>query len=151
MASCSAIRFFHHFLYLCTPKFKPMLQIQLIRENPSEVIERLKVKIFDATELIQKILDTDTQLRQAKRNLDNNLMEQGKIAKSIGQLFKEGKREEAEQMKARTAELKVEEKNLQTELAELPGGSGLRADSFQQSPEGLRGQAANFRRQFHLP
>ena len=77
-----------------------MLQIQLIRENPSEVIERLKVKNFDATELIQKILDTDALLRQAKRNLDNNLMEQGKLAKSIGQLFKEGKREEAEQMKA---------------------------------------------------
>ncbi|MBR0077713.1 MAG: serine--tRNA ligase, partial [Bacteroidales bacterium] len=61
-----------------------MLQIQLIRENPSEVIERLKVKNFDATELIQKILDTDALLRQAKRNLDNNLMEQGKLAKSIG-------------------------------------------------------------------
>ena len=95
-----------------------MLQIQLIRENPSEVIERLKVKNFDATELIHRIQDVDAQLRQAKRNLDNNLMEQGKIAKSIGQLFKEGKREEAEQMKARTAELKAEEKNLQNDLAE---------------------------------
>ncbi|MBQ4355837.1 MAG: serine--tRNA ligase [Bacteroidales bacterium] len=92
-----------------------MLQIQTIRENPEKVIERLKVKNFDATELIQNILDLDSRSRQVKRNLDNNLMEQGKMAKSIGQLFREGKREEAEQMKAQTAELKAQEKELQTE------------------------------------
>ena len=95
-----------------------MLQIQLLRENPEEVITRLKVKNFDATELVQNILELDTQLRQMKKNLDNNLMEQGKIAKSIGQMFKEGRREEAEQMKAQTAELKVQEKELQVELDE---------------------------------
>lgn len=103
-------------LYLCTPNSKIMLQIQIIRENPEQVIERLKVKNFDATELIHNILELDTQLRQLKKNLDNNLMEQGKIAKSIGQMFKEGKRDEAEKMKAQTAELKVQEKYLQAEL-----------------------------------
>ncbi len=103
-------------LYLCTPNSKIMLQIQIIRENPEQVIERLKVKNFDATELIHNILELDTQLRQLKKNLDNNLMEQGKIAKSIGQMFKEGKRDEAEKMKAQTAELKVQEKDLQAEL-----------------------------------
>lgn len=103
-------------LYLCTPNSKIMLQIQIIRENPEQVIERLKVKNFDATELIHNILELDTQLRQLKKNLDNNLMEQGKIAKSIGQMFKEGKRDEAEKMKAQTAELKVQEKDLQAVL-----------------------------------
>lgn len=93
-----------------------MLQIQTIRENPQQVIERLKVKNFDATELIQNILELDTQVRQLKKNLDNNLMEQGKLAKSIGQMFKEGKREEAEQLKAQTAELKAQEKEIQGEL-----------------------------------
>lgn len=93
-----------------------MLQIQIIRENPEQVIEKLKVKNFDATELIQNILELDAQLRQLKKNLDNNLMEQGKIAKSIGQMFKEGKREEAEKMKAQTAELKAQEKEMQAEL-----------------------------------
>ena len=95
-----------------------MLQIQVIRENPSYVIERLKVKNFDATELINNILEIDTQIRQTKKTLDNNLMEQGKLAKSIGQLFKEGKRDEAEAMKAQTAQLKADEKALQTELAD---------------------------------
>ena len=96
-----------------------MLQIQLIRENPTEVIERLKVKNFNATELINNILELDAELRQVKKNLDNNLMEQGKLAKAIGQLFREGKRDEAEQMKAQTAELKAAEKTLQTELSEM--------------------------------
>ena len=95
-----------------------MLQIQVLRENPEHVIERLKVKNFDATELVNNILTLDTQLRQLKKNLDNNLMEQGKIAKSIGQMFKEGRREEAEQMKAQTAELKAQEKEMQAELDE---------------------------------
>ena len=95
-----------------------MLQIQILRENPEHVIERLKVKNFDATELVNNILTLDAQLRQLKKNLDNNLMEQGKIAKSIGQMFKEGRREEAEQMKAQTAELKAQEKEMQAELDE---------------------------------
>ena len=95
-----------------------MLQIQVLRENPEHVIERLKVKNFDATELVNNILTLDAQLRQLKKNLDNNLMEQGKIAKSIGQMFKEGRREEAEQMKAQTAELKAQEKEMQAELDE---------------------------------
>ena len=95
-----------------------MLQIQVLRENPEQVIARLKVKNFDATELVNNILTLDAQLRQLKKNLDNNLMEQGKIAKSIGQMFKEGRREEAEQMKAQTAELKAQEKEMQAELDE---------------------------------
>ena len=100
-------------------KISIMLQIQLIRENPTEIINKLKVKNFDATELIHNILETDGNLRQVKKNLDNNLMEQGKIAKSIGQLFREGKKEEAEKMKAMTAELKGAEKTLQAELADM--------------------------------
>ena len=95
-----------------------MLQIQILRENPEQVIARLKVKNFDANELVNNILTLDAQLRQLKKNLDNNLMEQGKIAKSIGQMFKEGRREEAEQMKAQTAELKAQEKEMQVELDE---------------------------------
>ena len=95
-----------------------MLQIQILRENPEQVIARLKVKNFDANELVNNILTLDAQLRQLKKNLDNNLMEQGKIAKSIGQMFKEGRREEAEQMKAQTAELKAQEKEMQAELDE---------------------------------
>ncbi len=95
-----------------------MLQIQTIRENPTEVIERLSVKNFDAKEIIQNILSLDTQIRQLKKTLDENLMEQGKIAKTIGTLYKEGKRAEADELKQKTAELKNSEKEMQSELSE---------------------------------
>lgn len=95
-----------------------MLQIQTIRENPTEVIERLSVKNFDASEIIQKVLSLDMQIRQLKKSLDENLMEQGKIAKSIGALYKEGRRAEADALKQQTAELKNAEKSFQNELAD---------------------------------
>lgn len=95
-----------------------MLQIQTIRENHTEVIERLSVKNFDAKEIIHDILSLDTQIRQLKKQLDENLMEQGKIAKSIGLLYKEGKRAEADELKLKTAELKNSEKDIQAELSD---------------------------------
>lgn len=95
-----------------------MLQIQTIRENHTEVIERLSVKNFDAKEIIHNILSLDTQIRQLKKQLDENLMEQGKIAKSIGLLYKEGKRAEADELKLKTAELKNSEKDIQAELSD---------------------------------
>lgn len=98
-----------------------MLQIQTIRENPTEVIERLSIKNFDAKEIIHNILSLDTQIRQLKKQLDENLMEQGKIAKSIGLLYKEGKRAEADELKLKTAELKNSEKDIQAELSDKDG------------------------------
>jgi seryl-tRNA synthetase len=95
-----------------------MLQIQTIRENHTEVIERLSVKNFNAKEIIHDILSLDTQIRQLKKQLDENLMEQGKIAKSIGLLYKEGKRAEADELKLKTAELKNSEKDIQAELSD---------------------------------
>jgi seryl-tRNA synthetase len=95
-----------------------MLQIQTIRENHTEVIERLSVKNFNAKEIIHDILSLDTQIRQLKKQLDENLMEQGKIAKSIGLLYKEGKRAEADELKPKTAELKNSEKDIQAELSD---------------------------------
>ncbi|MBO4488624.1 MAG: serine--tRNA ligase [Bacteroidales bacterium] len=95
-----------------------MLQIQLLRENPQYVIDRLKIKNFDATELVEEILRLDTENRAAKKAIDDNLMEQNQGAKVIGGLFKEGKREEAEAIKARMAELKESEKVMRAELQE---------------------------------
>ena len=95
-----------------------MLQIQLLRENPQEVIDRLKIKNFDATELVALIRQLDTEARNLKKGLDNNLMEQNKGAKEIGKLFKEGRRDEAEVLKARMAELKESEKRDRARMQE---------------------------------
>ena len=72
-----------------------MLQIQTIRENASFVIERLHVKNVDATESINTILALDADIRALKKALDTNLMEQNKLSKEIGILFKSGKAAEA--------------------------------------------------------
>lgn len=94
-----------------------MLQIQTIRENASFVIERLHVKNVDATESINKILALDADIRALKKALDTNLMEQNKLSKEIGILFKSGKAAEAAPLKDQIAELKITEKNDQISLS----------------------------------
>lgn len=89
-----------------------MLQTNYIVENQAEVIERLRVKNFDASEIVPQIEETNNSRKNIQKELDACLAEANQIAKSIGQLFKEGKREEAEQMKARSAELKTLSKTL---------------------------------------
>lgn len=96
-----------------------MLQIQLLRENPQEVIDRLKIKNFDATETVNEICRLDSDYRALKKSLDDNLMEQNQGAKKIGQLFKEGKREEAEAIKAAMAALKETEKSARVKLQDM--------------------------------
>ena len=89
-----------------------MLQINYIVENQEDVINRLKIKNFDASEILPKLADLNIQRKNLKKELDNTLAEANKIAKSIGQLFKQGKRDEAEKMKSRSAELKDLSKSL---------------------------------------
>ena len=98
-----------------------MLQIQLLRENPEEVIERLKVKNFNAEEIVKNVLALDAEIRNIKKQLDENLAEQNRLAKEIGQMFKSGRAAEAGVLKEKTAALKADEKNMQTELEEKSG------------------------------
>lgn len=94
-----------------------MLGIQLIRENPELIIERLKVKNFTAEDMVSKILTLDAEIRNQKKSLDDNLMEQNRSSKEIGILFKEGKTEEAGSLKSKIANLKTDEKDLQAALS----------------------------------
>jgi len=93
-----------------------MLQINIIRENPKEIIDRLAIKNFKAEELVEKIILLDSKRREVQGKLDNNLAESNSIAKEIGVLFQSGKKEEANTLKARTAELKTITKELSESL-----------------------------------
>ncbi|MEG2070051.1 MAG: serine--tRNA ligase [Bacteroidales bacterium] len=90
-----------------------MLQIQLIRENPQQVIDRLKVKNFNAENIIHEISQLDVEIRASKKLLDDNLMAQNQYSKEIGQLFREGKTAEANELKAKIVDLKLAEKKYQ--------------------------------------
>ncbi len=96
-----------------------MLSLHFIRDNRDLIIERLAVKNFDAKELVDEIIELDKKRRSLQRQLDDYLAEANKLAKSIGQLYKEGKRDEAEKAKARSSELKQITKELNAELAKV--------------------------------
>lgn len=89
-----------------------MLTIQYIRENKEQIIEALKIKNFDASEIAEKIIETDDKRRSLQKESDSIAAEQNKIAKEIGMLFKSGKQAEANAAKAKTAELKEKGKEL---------------------------------------
>jgi seryl-tRNA synthetase len=93
-----------------------MLTLKLIREEKDKVINRLKIKNFNAEELVAKILEKDNERRETQNKLDNCLAESNNISKQVGQLFKEGKKEEAELLKEKTAKLKNDEKDLKALL-----------------------------------
>jgi seryl-tRNA synthetase len=96
-----------------------MLQINFIRDNKEEVLNRLAIKNFkDAETIINKIIDLDTKRRSIQKESDDCKAEANAFAKKIGELMKSGKKEEAEIIKAKTAELKVKEKNFSEALTE---------------------------------
>ena len=95
-----------------------MLTLKLLRENPEFVIEKLKVKNFDAKEIVEKINVLDQNRRALQLELDTCLSEQKKKAAQIGGLMKEGKKEEAEAVKAEVAALKARSAEIETKSQE---------------------------------
>ena len=96
-----------------------MLTIKQIRENRAYTIERLAVKGVDAAEAVDRIEKLDDERKSIQARLDGNLAEQNAIAKEIGMLFKQGKKDEAEAAKARTAALKEASKELDGRLRDV--------------------------------
>ena len=94
-----------------------MLTIKQITDNTDAVVRGLEKKHFkNAKETIEQVLAFNNKRRSTQAVLDNNLAEVNSISKSIGQLMKEGKKEEAETAKSRVAELKEANKTLQAEM-----------------------------------
>ncbi|MBA3663666.1 MAG: serine--tRNA ligase [Bacteroidetes bacterium] len=97
-----------------------MLQLNYIRENKDEVLKRLAIKNFkDAESIINSVLEKDAARRNIQKEGDNLKAEANQIAKQIGELMKAGKKEEAEQAKAKTGDLKQKEKSFDEQLKKL--------------------------------
>ncbi len=96
-----------------------MLQTRFIVENPDLVIEKLKIKNFDARDIVRQIVEVDKKKRELQKRIEELKSEQNKIAKEIGFLYKQGRRDEADQAKKRSSELKEEIKKLEAEFAPL--------------------------------
>ncbi|MBQ2321940.1 MAG: serine--tRNA ligase [Bacteroidales bacterium] len=98
-----------------------MLTLKLIQEQKEFVIERLKVKNFDAAAIIDEIIALDNQRKQQQADAEAIQQKMNAISKTVGQLMEEGKKDEAEQAKAETAKLKEQVRDLnqkQTETAD---------------------------------
>ena len=95
-----------------------MLTLKTLRDDPQGVVEKLKIKNFDAKPIVDRILELDTLRRNLQTESDELLSRQKQIAAKIGGLMKEGRKEEAEEAKTETAELKARSGELLSKMAE---------------------------------
>jgi seryl-tRNA synthetase len=100
-------------------KFIPMLQVQVLRDNRDEFIERLKRRNHDFTEQIDAVLALDEKRRSSQKELDDCLAQANAMSKEIGQLYQQGKADEANATKAKSAELKQKGQELKDGFSTL--------------------------------
>ena len=93
-----------------------MLQVNFLRENKERVTAGLNKRNFKQIDLVDEAISTDDERKKLQFELDQNLTEMNKISKEIGILMKEGKKEEAETAKSKTAEYKENSQILQQKL-----------------------------------
>ena len=101
-----------------------MLDIKFVRENPEIVKQNIKNKFQDKKlPLVDEVIELDDQNRKIKKEVESLRAEKNSLSKKIGGLMKEGKKEEAEEIKAKVAagndkidELTAEEKRTAEEI-----------------------------------
>lgn len=95
-----------------------MLLISNIRQNKDEIISRLAIRGIDAAGVINDILSLDEQSRQARTAMEQNQALGNQLSAKVGALFKEGKKDEAEAIRAESVRLKEELKTLEKVVEE---------------------------------
>jgi seryl-tRNA synthetase len=96
-----------------------MLEVKVIREEKERVLKGLQTKNFSNLTLVDDILTLDDQRKQLQTDLNNLEAQSNKASKEIGKLFAEGKKEEANQLKASIGELKSASQASKTQLAQV--------------------------------
>ena len=93
-----------------------MLQVPFIRENKEAVVQALAKRNMDAESLIETVVKLDEERRSLQTQLDTTLSQSNKLSKQIGDLFKSGRKEEAQTLKEQTTQLKQQSKVFQERL-----------------------------------
>ena len=97
-----------------------MIDIKLIRENPELVKENIKKKFQDEKlPMVDEVAKFDKEVRTVKAKGDALRADRNKMSKEIGLLMRDGKKEEAEQVKAKVKEMGDEMETLEKREAEL--------------------------------
>ena len=89
-----------------------MLTLQSLRDHRDDVLSALAKRHIDATAMVDGVLSKDAERRSAQTELDHVLSESNTLSRQIGGLMREGKKEEAEAIKNRTAGLKAKSAEL---------------------------------------
>lgn len=95
-----------------------MLTLKMLRDDPQGVIEKLKIKNFDARPIVDKVLELDTLRRNLQAESDELLARQKVKAAEIGGLMKQGLKDAAESAKAEVATLKTRSGELLSRMDE---------------------------------
>jgi seryl-tRNA synthetase len=96
-----------------------MLQVNYIRENREKVLERLTVRNFKQTEIVDEIIKLDEERKHTQTSLDNLSAIANSSARQIGELMRTGNRVEADKLKAETGSNKEQIKSLSEQLTDI--------------------------------
>ena len=96
-----------------------MLKTSYIIANKEEVIKSLKKRNFDSEDLIAKLISLDERRKLIQTEYENMQAESNTISKEIGQLFKEGNKDEIPNLKQRSLEIKSSTKVLSDDLSDV--------------------------------
>ena len=96
-----------------------MLKTSYIIANKEEVIKSLKKRNFDSEDLIAKLMSLDERRKLIQTEYENMQAESNTISKEIGQLFKEGNKDEIPNLKQRSLEIKSSTKVLSDDLSDV--------------------------------
>lgn len=97
-----------------------MLDIKFLRENPEIVKQNIRNKFQDSKlVLVDEVIELDKKSRQTQQEADALRADRNKFSKQIGALMAQGKKDEAEEMKARVTQHADKLAKLQEEEAEL--------------------------------
>ena len=93
-----------------------MLTLKTLRDDPQAVIEKLKIKNFDAQQIVANVLELDARRRALQTESDALIADQKVKAAEIGKLMKQGLKAEAEAAKAKVAEIKAKSTELVAQM-----------------------------------
>ncbi|MBL0912151.1 MAG: serine--tRNA ligase [Bacteroidia bacterium] len=93
-----------------------MLQPQYIRENKEEIIARLTRRNLDAAAIAENILRLDDARKEAQMNFDNAQSELNRLSREIGELMKQGRKDEATAQREKTTAMKEQIKGLEENM-----------------------------------
>ena len=96
-----------------------MLDIKFVRENPDLVKENIKKKFQDhKLELVDQVIELDKKYREFQLEGDTLRMDRNSLSKEIGNFMRQGKKEEAEAIKAKVNEINSKLENIEKETDE---------------------------------